>query len=86
MFPSHCGVPLGSPWGYSGVPPGTRLGTLVQELGRPVKDLKKVTSRSKAMAACYPGHGARYVKHVDNDENHPLCRTRLLTALILGGC
>lgn len=28
------------------------------------------------------GHGARYVKHVDNDENHPLCRTRLLTALI----
>ena len=71
---------VGSPWG----PPGTRLGTLVQELGRPVKDLKKVTSRSKAMAACYPGHGARYVKHVDNDENHPLCRTRLLTALILG--
>ena len=63
-----------------------RLGTLVQELGRPVKDLKKVTSRSKAMAACYPGHGARYVKHVDNDENHPLCRTRLLTALILGVC
>lgn len=59
-----------------------KLGTLVQELGRPVKDLKKVTSRSKAMAACYPGHGARYVKHVDNDENHPLCRTRLLTALI----
>ena len=59
-----------------------RLGTLVQELGRPVPELKKVTSRSKAMAACYPGNGARYVKHVDNDENHALCRTRVLTALI----
>ena len=34
------------------------------------------------MAACYPGNGARYVKHVDNDENHALCRTRVLTALI----
>ena len=34
------------------------------------------------MAACYPGGGARYVKHVDNDENHRLCRTRMLTALI----
>ena len=59
-----------------------KLGTLIQELGRPVPELLKVTSRSKAMAACYPGGGARYIKHVDNDEKHHLCRTRLLTALI----
>eukprot|EP00438_Fugacium_kawagutii_P028895 Skav225399 [mRNA] locus=scaffold2656:348679:354979:+ [translate_table: standard] len=32
-----------------------KLGTLIQELGRPVPDLQKVKSRSKAMAACYPG-------------------------------
>ncbi|CAK9004288.1 unnamed protein product [Durusdinium trenchii] len=59
-----------------------KLGTLIQELSRPVPDLLKVTSRSKAMAACYPGGGARYIKHVDNDGKHHLCRTRLLTALI----
>ena len=61
-----------------------KLGTLIQELGASVPELRKVTSRSKAMAACYPGQGARYVKHVDNDGKHPLCRTRLLTALPLG--
>ena len=59
-----------------------KLGTLVSELQRPVPHLAKITSRSKAMAACYPGGGARYVKHVDNDGKHPLCKTRLLTALI----
>ncbi|CAE8629921.1 unnamed protein product, partial [Polarella glacialis] len=59
-----------------------KLGTLVSELAKPVPELKKVTSRSKAMAACYPGGGARYVRHVDNDGKHALCRTRLLTALI----
>ena len=67
-----------------------KLGTLIQELGKSsVLELGKVTSRSKAMVACYPGAGARYVKHVDNDGKHPLCRTRLLTALplflMLGG-
>eukprot|EP00405_Crypthecodinium_cohnii_P026442 CAMPEP_0206492494 /NCGR_PEP_ID=MMETSP0324_2-20121206/46146_1 /ASSEMBLY_ACC=CAM_ASM_000836 /TAXON_ID=2866 /ORGANISM="Crypthecodinium cohnii, Strain Seligo" /LENGTH=707 /DNA_ID=CAMNT_0053974929 /DNA_START=32 /DNA_END=2155 /DNA_ORIENTATION=+ len=65
-----------------------RLGTLISELGsdaehpRLVPDLGRVTSRSKAMIACYPGGGARYVKHVDNDGKHPLCKTRLLTALM----
>jgi len=69
-----------------------KLGTLIAELGGTtgstdratplVPDLGKVTSRSKAMVACYPGGGARYIKHVDNDGKHQLCRTRLLTALM----
>lgn len=63
-----------------------KLGTLVAELGGKdnnlVPELGTITSRSKAMVACYPGGGARYVKHIDNDGRHPLCRTRLLTALM----
>ena len=59
-----------------------KLGTLVSELQATVPELSKITSRSKAMVACYPGGGARYVKHVDNDGKHALCKTRLLTALI----
>lgn len=63
-----------------------KLGTMVQELGSKefgrVPALGNITSRSKAMVACYPGGGARYVKHVDNDGKHPLCKTRLLTTLM----
>ena len=59
-----------------------KLGTLVSELQTSVPELSKITSRSKAMVACYPGGGARYIKHVDNDGKHALCKTRLLTALI----
>jgi len=59
-----------------------KLGTLVSELKSHVPELQKVTGRSKAMVACYPGGGARYVKHIDNDGKHPLCRTRLLTGLM----
>lgn len=59
-----------------------KLGTLVSELQKTVPELSKITSRSKAMVACYPGQGARYIKHVDNDGKHALCKTRLLTALI----
>ncbi|CAE7299055.1 EGLN1, partial [Symbiodinium pilosum] len=59
-----------------------KLGTLVSELQTTVPELAKITSRSKAMVACYPGGGARYIKHVDNDGKHALCKTRLLTALI----
>lgn len=59
-----------------------KLGTLISELGKLVPELARITSRSKAMVACYPGGGSRYVKHVDNDGKHPLCRTRVLTALM----
>mmetsp|Transcript_72922 Transcript_72922/g.173711 ORF Transcript_72922/g.173711 Transcript_72922/m.173711 type:complete len:644 (-) Transcript_72922:11-1942(-) len=59
-----------------------KLGTVVSELGKLIPELATITSRSKAMAACYPGEGARYVAHVDNDGKHPHCRTRVLTALM----
>ncbi|CAK0836592.1 unnamed protein product [Prorocentrum cordatum] len=59
-----------------------KVGTMLSELGAHVPELKQITSRSKVMVACYPGGGARYVKHVDNDGKHPLCRTRLLTGLL----
>ncbi len=29
----------------------------------------RITGRTKAMVACYPGNGAHYVKHVDNANN-----------------
>lgn len=59
-----------------------KLGTLVSELTPLVPELSRIDSRSKAMVACYPGSGARYVKHVDNDGKHPLCSRRVLTALV----
>jgi len=62
----------------------TKLGTLVSELaetGR-LPDLNRITGRSLIMATCYPGSGARYVAHVDNDMKHPLARQRVLTAII----
>ena len=59
--------------------------TLVSELGVLIPELNNVSNRSKAMLTCYPGHGARYVKHTDNHcrlgkGGH--CNGRRLTTLI----
>ena len=42
-----------------------KVDTLIAELGPRVPQLSAIGSRSKAMCACYPGGGARYVKHRD---------------------
>ena len=58
--------------------------TFVSELGNHINGLDGVLNRSKAMVTCYPGNGARYIKHTDNnckfgDGNS--CNGRRLTAL-----
>ena len=50
-----------------------------------VSDLKGVTQRSKAMIACYPGGGARYIRHCDNSCHRgrgSRCNGRRLTAIM----
>ncbi|XP_027851534.1 prolyl hydroxylase EGLN3 isoform X1 [Aphis gossypii] len=36
-----------------------------------------INGRTKAMVACYPGHGSHYVKHVDNPNKDGRCITAI---------
>ena len=63
----------------------TRVDTLVAQLGPRVPELAQIGSRSKAMVACYPGGGARYVRHCDNScqaSEGERCNGRRLTAIL----
>ena len=54
---------------------------LIQSMANgPVAALRRVTSRSRPMLACYPGDGSRYVRHLDNPGGAS-ANGRLLTLL-----
>ena len=57
-----------------------RVDTLVSELAPHVPELRGVKNRTKAMVTCYPGGGARYVRHCDTTRG-ATHNGRILTAL-----
>jgi hypoxia-inducible factor (prolyl hydroxylase) len=62
-----------------------KVDTLVAQLGPQVSQLGSIASRSKAMVTCYPGGGARYVRHCDNScdtGRGERCNGRRLTAIL----
>ena len=62
-----------------------KVDTLIAQLGSRVPQLANIAHRSKAMVACYPGGGARYVRHCDNScdtGRGDRCNGRRLTAII----
>ena len=63
-----------------------KVDTLIAQLGEAdCAGLSHISSRSHAMVACYPGGGARYVRHCDNSCNSgegERCNGRRLTAIL----
>ncbi len=62
-----------------------KIDTFVSELSQHLTGLEGVLNRSKAMVTCYPGNGARYIKHTDNHCKFGAgddCNGRRLTTLL----
>ena len=62
-----------------------KVDTLIAQLGERSAQLAGIASRSKAMIACYPGGGARYVRHCDNScdtGRGDRCNGRRVTAIL----
>lgn len=47
-----------------------RMDTLVELLATQIPEMQTIESRSEAMVTCYPGNGARYIKHCDNPNRN----------------
>ncbi|EOD31618.1 hypothetical protein EMIHUDRAFT_231583 [Emiliania huxleyi CCMP1516] len=66
-----------------------RVDTLIDQLKPRLQQLQGITGRSNAMVACYPGGGARYVRHCDNScdaGSGNRCNGRRLTAILYLNC
>jgi len=66
----------------------SNIGDLIRKIDRVISQANRtltngkmgevtVSSRTKAMVACYPGHGSQYVKHVDNPNKDGRCITAI---------
>ena len=63
----------------------TKVDTLVDQLRSHQLEVRGVANRSKAMVTCYPGGGARYVRHCDNScfaGKGERCNGRRLTCIL----
>eukprot|EP00040_Diaphanoeca_grandis_P013923 m.70350 g.70350 ORF g.70350 m.70350 type:complete len:471 (-) comp24212_c1_seq2:15-1427(-) len=47
-----------------------RIGTIVQMISSKIVELQGIGTRSEAMVTCYPGDGARYIRHCDNPHKN----------------
>lgn len=75
-------------WIGGGEPGCNNIGYLINRVDAIITNCKRminngklgqynIRERTKAMVACYPGHGSHYVKHVDNPNRDGRCITAI---------